>query len=90
VVDLEDTLDTAVAPQRNPEPDTDTSSLGHRQPLTTKVLGKSLRIFRLGEAEHHKVAVITAQRVRERRRRQHTGSAKHHLTLLEATHGMRK
>jgi hypothetical protein len=40
-----------------------------RQPIPTEAIGKGLRVFRLGEAEHHKVAVIVAQRVRERRRR---------------------
>jgi hypothetical protein len=46
------------------------------QSLSPEALGKSLRIFRLGKAEHHEVAVIAAQGVPERRRRQDTGSAK--------------
>jgi hypothetical protein len=35
-----------------------------RQPLTTEILGKGLRVFPLGKAEHHEVAVIAAQGVR--------------------------
>jgi hypothetical protein len=46
-----------------------------RQPLPTEALGKGHRVFRLGETEHHEAAVITAQRVRERRRRQDAGCA---------------
>jgi hypothetical protein len=37
--------------------------------LSTEALGKSLRVFRVGEAEHHEVAVIALHGVRERRRR---------------------
>jgi hypothetical protein len=40
-----------------------------RQPLATEAIGKTLRVFRLGEAEHHEVAVIAAQGVRELCRR---------------------
>jgi hypothetical protein len=40
-----------------------------RQPIPTEAIGKSLRVFRLGEAEHHEVAVIATQGARERRRR---------------------
>jgi hypothetical protein len=46
-----------------------TSPPGHLQPLPTEALGKGLRVFRLGEAEHREVAAIAARRVRERRRR---------------------
>ena len=46
-----------------------TSSLRHRQPLPIKALGKGLCVFRFSKAEHHEVAVIAAQGVRERRRR---------------------
>jgi hypothetical protein len=35
----------------------------HRQLLPTEALGKSQRLFRLEEAEHHDVAVIAAQGV---------------------------
>jgi hypothetical protein len=42
-------------------------SLGRTQPSPTKALGKSLRVFRLGKAEHHGVAVIAAHGVRELR-----------------------
>jgi hypothetical protein len=38
----------------------------HRQPFSTEALGESLRVFRLGKAEHYEVAVITAQGIRER------------------------
>jgi hypothetical protein len=37
--------------------------------LTIEALGKGLCVFGLSKAEHHKVAVIAAQGVRERRRR---------------------
>jgi hypothetical protein len=49
------------------------SPLCRRQPLTTETLGRSLRVLRLGEAEHHEVPVSAAQRLRERRRRYDTG-----------------
>jgi hypothetical protein len=39
-----------------------------RQPLPTEALGKGLRVLRFTKAEHHEVAVIAAQKVRERRR----------------------
>jgi hypothetical protein len=35
-----------------------------RQPLPTEALDKGLRVFRLGEAERHEVAVIAAQGIR--------------------------
>jgi hypothetical protein len=57
-----------------------------RQPLPTEALGKSLCVFRLGEAEHHKVAVIAAHGVREQRGRQDAGGANYHLTVLESAH----
>jgi hypothetical protein len=38
--------------------ETTTSSLRHRQPLPIKALGKGLRIFWFGEAEHYELAVI--------------------------------
>jgi hypothetical protein len=40
--------------------------------------------FLFSEAEHHEVAVIPAQGVRERVRRFDTGSAKDHVTVFEA------
>jgi hypothetical protein len=39
------------------------------QPLPTEAPGKCLRVFRLGEAEHHEVAVIAAHEVIQRGRR---------------------
>ena len=38
------------------------------QPIPTKALGKGLRVFRLGKAEYHEVAVIVAQGICNRRR----------------------
>ncbi len=41
----------------------------HRwQALPTEAIGEGLRVLRVGKAEHHVVAVIAAQEVRQRRR----------------------
>jgi hypothetical protein len=37
------------------------SSRSHRQALPAEALGKSLRVFRLGKAEHHEVGVIATR-----------------------------
>jgi hypothetical protein len=57
------------------------SPLVRRQTLLTKALGKGFRVFTLSQAEHHKAAVIAAQRVRERRRRRDTCSAKYQVSV---------
>jgi hypothetical protein len=42
---------------------------GRGQPLPAEALGKSLRVFRLGETEHNEVAVVAVSGVRVLRRR---------------------
>jgi hypothetical protein len=44
------------------------SSLHRRQRLSAELLPERLRVFRLCKAEHHVVAVVAAQLVRQRRR----------------------
>jgi hypothetical protein len=39
------------------------------QPIPTEPLGKRLRVFRFGEAEHHNIAVVAPHGILERRRR---------------------
>jgi hypothetical protein len=56
------------------------------QPLATETHRERVRVLRLVEAVHHVVAVIAAQGVRERRRRQGGGTAKCHLSVRKAPH----
>jgi hypothetical protein len=66
------------------------SSPRARQALPTKPIAERCRVLRLGEAEYDEVSIVTAQGVRERRRRQGRRSAVHELAILEAAHPFRR